>query len=129
MDADRHRAVRLYKEALSGLNGLFPAPVGASRSKIQFQLARLYNDEGFVAEASAIWKELIAQDAVPEIKRESLLRLAEMYENKVDYARAEDHYKKALDLCTGQDVCSYTHYRMAWIFMNAKSVWRMRFPK
>src|ERR1700710_451568 len=35
--ADRHRAIQLYQDSLTGLKGLFPIPSGSARGKIQFQ--------------------------------------------------------------------------------------------
>jgi hypothetical protein len=116
--SDRKRSVQMYSEALSGLKGLFPVPSGAARSKIQFQLARLYGDLGDSAEAEKIWKGLAEQDVLPDVQRESLLRLAEVLENRSgrdDLKLAEKYYRKALSLCTSQDVCSYSHYRLAWV--------------
>ena len=119
MMAYRRRAVQLYTESLNGINGLFAVPSGAVRGKIQFQLARLLNDLGETAKAEVIWKELAAQEAMPDLQRESLLRLAEVLESrsgKNDLKKAEEYYLKALSLCVGQDVCSYTSYRLAWVY-------------
>lgn len=119
LTAVRRRAVQLYQESLSGLKGLFMVPSGNVRGKIQFQLARLYSDLGETAAAETIWKELATQEAMPDMQRESLLRLAEVLENRAgreDLKRAETYYKKALALCSNQDVCSYSHYRLAWVY-------------
>lgn len=115
----RRRAVNLYKESLSGIDGQFPIPSGQVNAKIRFQLARLYADLGEMDTALKIWQELAAQDSTPDLQRESLLRLAENLENhssKQDLKRAEEYYDKALSLCTNQDVCSYTHYRLSWVY-------------
>ncbi|MGZ3721550.1 MAG: tetratricopeptide repeat protein [Bdellovibrionales bacterium] len=117
--ATRRRAISLYQDSLSGLKGLFPVPSGGIRGKIQFQMARLYSDIGDAAPAEKIWKELAAQEALPDVQRESLLRLAEVLENKAgkaDLKLAESYYKKAITLCSNQDVCSYSHYRLAWVY-------------
>jgi len=117
--AHRRKAIQLYRESLSGLNGLFPAPSGAAKGKIQFQLARLYSDLGEAASAQQIWRELAGQDSMPDLQRESLLRLAEVLENRsnrADLKQAENDYLKAQSLCSTQDVCSYTHYRLAWVY-------------
>lgn len=117
--SDRKRAVQFYRESLTGLNGVFPVPSGQAKGKIQFQLARLYSDLGEMQTAEGIFKELANQDTMPDVQRESLLRLAEVLENratKLDLKQAETYYKKALSLCTSQDVCSYCHYRLAWVY-------------
>ena len=46
IDKRRKRAIQLYKEALSGHNGVFPLPKGELKLKIHFQLARLYHRSG-----------------------------------------------------------------------------------
>lgn len=119
LKSDRRRAVQLYQDALSGLKGLFPVLTGNARGKVQFQLARLYTDLGEHSSAEVIWRELAANETMPDIQREALLRLAEILENRAsnaDLKQAEVYYKKALALCTSFDVCSYSHYRLAWIF-------------
>lgn len=115
----RKQSAKLYQEALSGLGGAFPAPSGESRAKIQFQLARLYSDLGNLPGAQKTWTELASFEANSDIQRESLLRLAESLENEgksEGIRRAEDYFKKALKLCSTQDVCSYCHYRLAWLY-------------
>jgi hypothetical protein len=119
ISSDRKRSLQLYREAATGLNGLFTVPSGAAKGKIQFQMARLYSDLGDGAAAEQIFKDLSNQDSMPDVQRESLLRLAEVMENrasKADQKQAETYYKKALTLCTGQDVCSYIHYRLSWVY-------------
>ena len=118
MTAERRRAIGLYSDALEGLKGMFPKPSGVARGKIQFQLARLYADLNDTTRAEKIWTELAAQDSMPELQRESSLRLAEVLENRgspADLKRSEGYYQKALTLCGSQDVCSYAHYRLGWI--------------
>lgn len=115
----RQQAVQLYEASLSGLTGLFPVPTGAQKSKIRFQLSRLYSDMGRVSEAVEIWKELSAQVISTDIKREALLRLAENLEGEstsASYEKAESHYKEALKFCSSIDVCSYIHYRLSWTY-------------
>ncbi len=118
IDQDRKKAILLYKESLSGLNGAFHAPAGTSANKIQFQLARLYADTGSAAAAEELYSKLSRQEALPDIQRESLLRLAEILESRSahkDLQSAKLDYQKALELCSSQDVCSYCHYRLAWV--------------
>jgi hypothetical protein len=114
----RRRAVGHYQDALSGLSGMFPVPGPLAAGKIKFQLARLQADLGQTQIAEKIWRELSTFDSMPDVQRESLLRLAETAENrgtKESLFSAETDYKKAIALCGGQDVCSYGHYRMAWV--------------
>jgi tetratricopeptide (TPR) repeat protein len=116
---DRARAIALYKDSLSGLGGSFKAPTGATVSKIQFQLARMYADTGATVQAEQLYSILSKQEALPDVQRESLLRIAEILENhtnKADLEQAKADYQKALTLCTGQDVCSYCHYRLGWVY-------------
>jgi len=113
------KANALYQEALSGQNGLFERPTGLKKLKIDFQIARIYLEEGKTHRAQKILEELVAQNDLIEIKRESALRLAEV-EEKVSSPRARDrarnYYKIVIDHCQGRDVCSYARYRMAWIY-------------
>jgi hypothetical protein len=125
INRDRQRAIALYKESLTGLGGAFKAPTGASVSKIQFQLARLYADTGSTAQAEQLYTTLSRQEALPDVQRESLLRLAEILENrtnKKDLETAKADYQKALTLCSGQDVCSYCHYRLAWVYQRLSQI-------
>ncbi|MCC6277113.1 MAG: hypothetical protein IT289_04260 [Oligoflexia bacterium] len=117
--AYRLKALGLYQESLSGLGGLFPSPAGAQKAKIQFQISRIFSDLGKTKEAQNLWIELSRQDFNPDIKRESLLRLAEGFEaegSPKSLSLAEENFKQALELCRTQEVCSYIHYRLAWIF-------------
>ena len=118
---DARKALALYEGALTGFNGLFSKPRGDLRSKVLFQLARLYSDEGNSAAAQANWRLLVEEDSPAEIKRESVLRLAEVLEQKHDaqsLVTAKNYYLQALTLCSGVDVCSYAHYRLAWVDRN-----------
>src|SRR5690606_20869405 len=98
----QNRAIELYKTVLAGENGLFAPLQGQLRSKVEFQLARLYMDQGRTAEASPIFERLSALDELREIARESSLRLAELKEKgnaPSELARAQELYSRAIQLC------------------------------
>ena len=118
----RRRAVSLYQEVLTGNAGLYPAPGGTLKHKVQFQLARLFSDLGEPAQALPYWDQLAHQnDDSPDLKREASLQLADLEEKKADPAsltRAEAYFQVAIDLCSTPDTCSYAHYRHAWLQKN-----------
>lgn len=118
LPATRRRSLALYQEALTGNGGMFPAIQGSLRTKIIFQQARLRVELGETAEAAKLWQEVLTQDAIPELKREAALRLAEASEASTEPGaakKAEALYQIALGLCQGGDLCSYVHYRRAWL--------------
>lgn len=115
--AFRKKAVSLYQEVRP--------PSGTLRYKIQFQLARLHSDLGQVAQATPIWKELVEQRDMPELRREAALRLAELAEQEGTAKSADEadrFYRLAIELCGGGDSCSYGHYRLAWLLRNAQKL-------
>lgn len=121
----RKKALKLYQEALTGANGLFSRPSGVQRTKIQFQMARLYSDLGELSQANQLFEELVKQNEIVSIQRESALRLAETAENKKSHALlpvAKKYYDLAISLCEGGDVCSYVHYRKAWLLYNQQEL-------
>jgi hypothetical protein len=114
----RRRAISFYEEAMTGLGGMFSPPNGTVKGKIQFQLARLFSDEGQLDRAENLWRSLVNQNELTDLKRESALRLGELLENRnttEGLKTAENYYSLALKLCSSQDVCSYIHYRLAWV--------------
>jgi len=116
-DRDRKEAIVLYQEVL-------PSQNGPEKVKIQFQLGRLYaeksEDSGAQASAKSYFKMTAEQSMIKEIKRESVLRLAEIAEsNASTRSEAIQYYKQVLALCEGTDTCAYAHYRMAWIDRNS----------
>lgn len=116
----RRRAVSLYEEALNGTDG-FALPAGMLKLNIQFQLARLYSDLEQDAKSTPLWLVLIEQNESRQLKREAALRLAERAEKskaKTAVAEAHRYYSEAISLCEGGDLCSYVHYRRAWLLKN-----------
>jgi tetratricopeptide (TPR) repeat protein len=112
MNSYRTESLELYETAASKSNS-------AVKVKIQFQVARIRMEAGDQARAMAIFSELSKQDESREIKREAILRLAENAEAKsASSVDAENYYNMALSICDGTDLCSYIHYRRAWILKN-----------
>jgi hypothetical protein len=114
----QRKAVGNYTEALNGANGQFKPLSGTLALKVQFQLARLYADMGRTDLSNPLWVGLVSQELLPELKREASLRLAENAESNHDYARSDTMYRQAIALCNGLDLCSYAHYRLAWVMKN-----------
>lgn len=102
---DLREALELYKEVLS-------SPVNPQlQTKIEFQMARLYLELGQNDAAKPLLMKIAEQGSSTDLKRESLLRLAEL-SNSIAY------YRQALSLCAGTDMCSLSHYRISWILRN-----------
>lgn len=117
----RKRSLALYQEALSGTQ-FHPPAGGALAHKIQFQIARLQQEMGQVEAANKMWKVLVAQQELQDLRREAALRLAEYYEKlKTPAALKESdvYYRLAIELCGSGDVCAYGHYRRAWALREA----------
>ncbi len=117
----RAKALKYYSTVLSGFDGLFDKPSGSQKHKINFQVARLQTEEGNWSIAEPLWRGLLAQSELKQLKREAALRLAEKSEQQNTTAslkEAQQHYTTALELCEGGDVCSYIHFRRAWILSN-----------
>ncbi len=115
LEQSRRRAVALYEEAISGASGTFAAPVGTLKLKIQFQMAKLFSDmPGQSAKALTLWKTLLEQESIAEFRREAALRLAESH----DGPQADQYFQKAVELCAGTDLCSYAHFKRAWLLRN-----------
>ncbi|MEQ1875423.1 MAG: hypothetical protein ABL958_02175, partial [Bdellovibrionia bacterium] len=118
METFRLKAISLYENALSGFNGQFKQPGGNDALRIQFQLARLYMDQGYGDKADRLWEILANQNAEPRIRKESALRRAEKLEVSnaaSELAGAKKYYDIAFKLCGTKDLCSYIQYRRGWI--------------
>ncbi len=119
-ESDRTEAIALYQETL-------PTRTGEAKLKIQFQLARLFSEKTGDSSASKsahdLFEQVSVNSEVKELKRESILRLAEIAESSPKIsATAADYYRKALVLCEGTDSCSYSHYRLGWIERNRENL-------
>ena len=117
MEQNRKKAIGLYESALTGLNGQFPRPEKALAARIQYQLARLYTDDGRFALADSLWEKLSTQNEVMKIQREASLRLAEKLElqnNPAPIRRASNLYSQVLKTCDSDSLCSYVTYRKSW---------------
>ncbi len=114
LEAERKRAIALYTRAIQESSG-------ERRTKIQFQLARIYTDMGENGRALALWREIYNQKTLPLLRQEAALRLADSVELNRDAnvrAEAESLYKEAVRLCTNDNNCSYSKYRYAWYLHN-----------
>lgn len=118
----RVRAAKLYNESISGEGGLYPAATGELKVKIQFQLARLDRMEGRTKEALAAFKEVsLSPAAGADLKRETLMTVAEMQDENGDWKEAAVYYKQALPLCKSPESVSYVRYRISWaLFRNGQ---------
>jgi hypothetical protein len=116
----RRQALELYKEALSGGPGLYAAATGDLAWKLKFQLARLYSDLAETKIAEGYWKDIYKQEELKELRREAAMRLAEAAESgkNENLKEAYNYYQTALDLCGGNDTCSYVRFKRAWLLHN-----------
>ena len=115
----RLQGITLYREALNGARGQYEPASGQLKIKIQFQLARLYFVSGKKKKAAFYYKAVLANKrASDNLVRESALQMAEYSESLNNFNDSGRYYKLALKLCAG-DVCSYAHYRLAWLFYRA----------
>jgi hypothetical protein len=113
---DPARRQRLQSRALALFDEALRANPGAlARIKIDFQRARLLSELGQVDRSVALWMTLAQQKESIEIAREAALRLAE----SGDTPHAARWYQLALELCQGGDLCSYIHFKRAWLFRQA----------
>ena len=113
----RKNALKLYRIALKGTSH-YSAVSGDQAWKVRFQIGRLLQDLGETEEANQIWTQMSEQQSIPQLQRESTLRLAEYYDKKGNFQLSDKYYQRAFDLCAGGDVCSYIHYRRAWLLRN-----------
>jgi len=115
----QREALALYETSLKGEEGNRVPAVGEGKMKIFFQEARLYQDLGDMASAKKLFTQVESGSTLTALKRESVLRLAEMQEQEDPHSKdVETEYKKTLDLCQGSDLCSYAHYRLGWYYRN-----------
>ncbi len=118
LESLRRESAQIYELCLSGLNGVVKAPSGVMKVKIQFQLARLYNDLGHFKKAEAFWWVLARQDEELAVQREAALRLAETLEvsqQAKDLMEAGQLYDRVLKNCPKPNLCGYVEYRRAWV--------------
>ena len=117
----RKRALALYQESLSGTQ-YHKGVTGGLALKIKFQMARLQQEMGQIDAANKLWKELVAQQELTDLRREAALRLAEYYEKlktPAAFKESDTYYRLSIELCGEGDVCAYGHYRRAWALREA----------
>lgn len=113
--SQRQAALKLYTDVLYGKDNI-PKASGKKANTIKFQIARVlaklnrhddgqkYYHEVFVSELSS-----------KKLKREAAFSLAEYYEEKANFNKADGFYKKALSLCDSLESKNYAHYKRAWL--------------
>ncbi len=105
----QRQALGLYEEALQFNRA--GALEGNARLRVEFQKARLLTDLGDMDRAVVLWKKIANQRDMKDMAREASLKLAEAG----DVHNAAHWFQVALDLCSGGDLCSYVHYKRAWL--------------
>ncbi len=120
----RQRALSFYKEYLSGDNGEYEKASGEQKAAAEFNMARLYADNGDVESARKLWESLAKEgEEYPKIASESALSLAELLEAKDPASKAAfEYYGKALAGEAKHDTRIYIHYRRAWIQRNQEKI-------
>lgn len=110
---DLREALDLYKDVMT-------VPVNPIlQTKIEFQMSRIYLELGDNTSALPLLKKVAEAGTSVDLKRESILRLAEIaaLSPKGD-AEAIGYYRQALAMCGGTDSCSLAHYKISWILRN-----------
>ena len=107
----RRRAANLYHRALEKYNVNRETHI-----KIEFQLARVYDQLGQPQKALSFWQKSYNQKEVINIRREAILKLAEKAEQTSSLEKAESLYKEALVVC--ESSCGFVRYRLGWVYRN-----------
>lgn len=110
VDALRVKAVGYYTEAL-------PQASTELKHKIEYQLARLMRMQGQNTKALAAFGKLTATTGISaEILRESMLSIAEIYDEEGQWSQAQAAYLKAMPHAKDADGISYIRFRLAWAY-------------
>lgn len=113
----RKTALKYYETALSGENGKFSKPNALTQFKIHFQIARLNHKLKRLGKAIKHYETLLdLRVQNQKIIRETVLNLAEIFEEKQVLEKADQYYVQALKLCEKKETCSYINYRRSWIY-------------
>lgn len=121
----RERAVKLYSEALDGEKGVYPAITGELKIRIHFQQARLERMSGKTLAALKTFQMITeSKDIGDELRRESLLTVAEIQDELGKWRESAQAYEKALPLCQGVEAISYVNYRLAWSYFRSSQIER-----
>jgi hypothetical protein len=111
------KALKFYYQALTGEKGKFKQPNAMTQFKINFQVARLSQKLKDLPTAIKFYESLLILRVNNEkIIRETVLNLAEIYEDQQKFVKADQYYNKALSLCSKKELCSYIEYRLSWIY-------------
>lgn len=110
VEALRVKAVENYKAAL-------PSTTGALKNKIEYQLARLERMQSQKEQALKSFHKLAATEGMDrEIVRESILSIAEIYDEEGQWGMAQAAYTRALPYAVDADGVSYIRFRLAWAY-------------
>lgn len=110
VDALRLKAVGYYTEAL-------PQATTELKHKIEYQLARLMRMQGQNTRALTAFGKLTAIPGMSaEILRESMLSIAEIYDEEGQWTQAQAAYLKAMPHAKDADGISYIRFRLAWAY-------------
>jgi|GEM_PF-4133971 len=110
VDALRVKAVGYYNEAL-------PQASTELKHKIEYQLARLMRMQGQNTKALTAFGKLTATTGISaEILRESMLSIAEIYDEEGQWTQAQTSYLRALPHAKDVDGISYIRFRLAWAY-------------
>lgn len=116
MQESRVRALNLYRQSLNGTDGVAKAE-GATRIKIEFQMARLLSRLGENKEAENYYYSVESSElSTKKMKEQASLALAEWFEEDAQFEKSKAFYDKAISLCEVRSSCNYAHYRKAWLY-------------
>ncbi|MAZ48182.1 MAG: hypothetical protein CME65_06445 [Halobacteriovoraceae bacterium] len=111
----RKKALALYLAALEGHDSVEKVQ-GQKRILIKYQVARVYRKLNKMDLAKNYFKEVFESETPDNnLKREAAYSLAEYYEEKINFERADNYYLEAIKLCETKESCNLSHYKRAWL--------------
>lgn len=112
---NRKKALELYLAALYGHDSVLKVE-GVKRVLIKYQVARVYRKLSQMDQAKKYFSEVFESSVEDKnLKREAAYSLAEYYEEKVNFEKADAYYREAIKLCETKESCNLSHYKRAWL--------------
>jgi hypothetical protein len=111
----RENALKLYKDVLYGQDGLKKSDA-SNAVLIQYNIARVLGKLSRFEESKEYYRKVYdSKLSNKRLKREASFSLAEYYEEKVNFNKADEYYLAGISLCETVESCNYAHYKRAWL--------------
>lgn len=111
----REKALKLYLDVLNGRDGIKKADA-KNATLIRYNIARVLGKLSRFDEARNYYLSVFESEHANErLKREAAFSLAEYYEEKVNFNKADQYYLAGIELCNSVESCNYAHYKRAWL--------------